>query len=97
VGVSTLEVAAYPGAATALPIDPVEAAGRGEIAAEMFQTRRGKWSRLIEEHITTVDSMLSMIAGRAIFCGEITDEVVLQIRERLGSRVKPSYSAVEGI
>ena len=86
VGVSTLEVAAYPHAATALPIYPVQDAGRGEIAAAKFQTRRGKWSRLIEEHITTADSMLGRIAGRAIFCGEIPDEVVLQIKERLGTK-----------
>jgi len=86
VGISTLEVAAYPYAATGMPVCPIQDAGRGEIAAAMFQIKRGEWRRLIEEHITAVDDLLHIVAGRTIFCGEIPDAVVLQIREKLGSR-----------
>jgi tRNA threonylcarbamoyladenosine biosynthesis protein TsaB len=83
VGVSTLEVEAFPHAAANLPVCPVQNAGRGEIAVALFQTKRGKWCRLVEEHITTVEALLPVIKHRTIFCGRITPETVLQLRERL--------------
>jgi len=86
VGISTLEVEAFPHAATALPICPILNAGRGEIATALFQVRRGKWRRLLEEHITTLDGLLPEIKGRTIFCGKIPHEVALQIEERLGDK-----------
>ena len=49
VGVSTLEVEALPYAATGLPICPILNAGRGEVATALFQSKRGKWQRLVEE------------------------------------------------
>lgn len=86
VGISTLEVEAFPHAATALPICPILNAGRGEIATALFQVRRGKWRRLLEEHITTLDGLLPEIKGRTIFCGKIPHEVALQVEERLGDK-----------
>ncbi len=83
VGVSTLEVEASPYAATTLPICPIQNAGRGEIAVALFQTKRGKWCRLVEEHITTVEALIPEINRRTIFCGRIPPEMVLQLRERL--------------
>ncbi len=85
VGISTLEVEAYPYASTALPICPVQKAGRGDIAAAIFQDKGGKWCRLIEEHITTPDDLLSKIEGRTVFCGTIPHEVLSKVRERLGN------------
>ena len=86
VGVSTLEVTAYPYAATMRPVCPIQDAGRGEIATALFQMKRGEWRRLIEEHITALDDLLRVVDVRTVFCGEIPDDVVLQIRERLGSK-----------
>jgi len=86
VGISTLEVEAWPHAATALPICPILNAGRGEIATALFQIRRGKWRRLLEEHITTLDGLLPEINSRTIFCGKIPPEVVSQLGERLGDK-----------
>ncbi len=51
VGISTLEVEAYPYAFTLLPICPIQNAGRGEIATALFRIKKGKWCRLVEEHI----------------------------------------------
>ena len=42
VGVSSLEVEAYPYAQTALPVCPVFNAGRGEIATATYRHRRGQ-------------------------------------------------------
>ncbi len=86
VGIGTLEVEAYPYAATALPICPIQNAGRGEIATALFQVKRGKWCCLLEEHITTVEGLLPQIKGRTILCGKIPREVVLRLRESLGRK-----------
>lgn len=86
VGISTLEVEAFPYASTALPVCPIQNAGRGEIATALFQTKRGKWCRLVEEHITTVEDLLPELKRRTILCGEIPQEVALQLEERLGRK-----------
>ncbi len=104
VGVGTLEVEAVPYAAAGLPICPIMNAGRGEIATALFQSQHGKWRRVRQEHITTVDVLLSEIAGPTIFCGAITDEVAFRIKQRLGRRTllaagvarRPGYLAQLG-
>ncbi len=83
VGISTLEVEAFPYASTALPICPIQNAGRGEIATALFQTKKGKWCRLAEEHITTVEALIPEIERRTIFCGRIPLAIVPLLRERL--------------
>jgi tRNA threonylcarbamoyladenosine biosynthesis protein TsaB len=86
VGISTLEVEAFPHAASFLPICPILHAGRGEIATALFQMQGEKWQQLIAEHITTIDDLCSEIAARTIFCGEINQEIALQLEKRLGER-----------
>ena len=86
VGISTLEVEAFPYSPTGLPICPILNVGRGEVATALFQTKRGKWSRLIEEHITTIESLVTGIKARTIFCGEITHDIKLQLRAKLGRK-----------
>lgn len=88
VGISTLEVEAFPYAATALPICPIHNAGRGEIATALFQTKRGKWHRVVEEHITTIEKLIPEIKGPTIFCGEIPQQVALQLEEKLGRKAR---------
>lgn len=84
VSISTLEVEAFPFAFTLLPICPILNAGRGEIATALFQVKRGRWRRLLEERIIVVDNLLPEIKGRTIFCGKIPQDVELWLRERLG-------------
>jgi len=93
VGISTLEVEAYPYAITSLTTCPIQNAGRSEIATALFQTKRGKWYRLLEEHITTVNILLPKIKGKTIFCGKIPDEVALQLKRGLGRRALISGGA----
>lgn len=83
VGISTLEVEAFPYAATGLPICPLQNAGRGELATALFQRKRGKWCRLAEEHITTVEKLIPEIKSRTIFCGEIPQNVTFQLNQVL--------------
>lgn len=83
VGVSTLEVEAFPYSSTGLPICPVLNAGRGEVAAALFQNRRGRWSRLVEEHIATIETLVDEVRNRTLFCGEITSDMRLKLEAKL--------------
>ena len=84
VGISTLEVEAYPYSLTALPLCPIHDAGRGEIATALYQWREGRWTRLMEERITTLDDLCSGIKARTLFCGELNPMLHAEIEERLG-------------
>jgi tRNA threonylcarbamoyl adenosine modification protein YeaZ len=86
VGIGTLEAEAFPYAKTGLPICPVQDAGRGEIASALYQLQKGKWRRLIAEHITTVEELCPKIASRTLFCGRFSPHVAQQIEEHLGKR-----------
>ena len=86
VGVSTLEVEAFPYATCGMPVCALLGAGRGEVAAAIFHRRRGKWQRLLEEHITTIEALSLHIAGRTLFCGELSPEVAAHLKKALGRR-----------
>jgi tRNA threonylcarbamoyladenosine biosynthesis protein TsaB len=88
VGISTLEVEASPYAATTLPICPIQNAGRGEIATALFQVKRGKWRRVVEEHITTVEELIPEIKGPTIICGGMQQTGISQLEEKLGRKAR---------
>jgi len=88
VGIGTLEVEAYPYAAAGLPVCPIQNVGRGEIAAALFQKKRGKWLRIVEEHITTLNSLINGVRSQTVFCGRIPDETASQLEEKLGKKAK---------
>ena len=85
VGISTLEVEAYPFAFTKLPLCPIHNAGRGEIATALYQQTDG-WRCLAEEHITTVDALCRQIKRKTLFCGEIPPSVAVQLQQKLDTR-----------
>jgi len=82
IGISSLELEAYQHAQSELPICPVFNAGRGEIAAALYQNKDG-WQRLIPEHITTVEALGSEITGKALFCGEYLAVTADKIKKML--------------
>ena len=93
-GVSSLEVEAYPFAITGLPICPVHNAGRGELAAAIYQTQDGVWKQVKAENITTLDALISETAEKTIFCGELTDTNIEEIETKLkDTAVIPSFAA----
>jgi len=83
VGVSTLAVAAYQQAERALPVCPIFNAGRGEIAAAIYQKRDENWIQLVAEHITTLDALCAQIATKTVFCGDYIPVVAEEIKKRL--------------
>jgi len=85
VGISTLEIEAYPFASTGLLLCAIHNAGREEIAVALYRQDQG-WHRLKEEHITTVDVLCQYIEEKTVFCGEIPPPVIQQLRQTLGER-----------
>jgi tRNA threonylcarbamoyl adenosine modification protein YeaZ len=84
-GISTLEIEAYPFAFTKLLLCPVHNAGRGEIATAFYR-QDGEWRCLEEEHITTVEMLCQRIECETIFCGEIPEPVIQELRWNLGNK-----------
>ncbi len=83
VGISTLEVEAYQHAEIGLPICPIFNAGRGEIAAAMYQRQDNEWHQLATEHITTAEALCSQITTKTIFCGEFIPIIDSLLRKQL--------------
>lgn len=86
IGISTLEAEAYQHAETGLPTCPIHNAGRGEIAAALYQKKRNKWLQLIPERITTIEALCAQITEKTLFCGEyitiIADELKKQLKQK---------------
>ena len=85
VGISTLEVEAYPFAFTKLPLYPIHDAGRTEIATALYQ-QNDDWCCLEKEHITTTEDLCQHIKSEALFCGEIPPSVIQQLQHNLGKQ-----------
>jgi len=86
VGISTLEVEAYQHALHTESICPIFNAGRGEIATALFANKDGKWQKLMDEHITTIDELCSKLKDKTVFCGQITDEIASQLKGIWGEK-----------
>jgi tRNA threonylcarbamoyl adenosine modification protein YeaZ len=86
-GISTLEIEAYPFAFTGLLLCPIHGIGRGEIAVAFYRQERSEWKCLEVEHITTVDVLCGVIREKTVFCGEIPDLVEKELQQKLGEKV----------
>lgn len=86
VGISTLQVEAFPHLTSGLPVCPIHNAGRAEIAVALFQQQGQQSFRLWEEHITTLSEVVGQVTRETIFCGEITIEQTQILRDKLGTK-----------
>lgn len=86
VGVSTLEIEAYAHAMAGLPVCALHDAGRDEIATATYQMKRGKWQRLHEERITTLEELCGQITVKTVFCGELAAPLISELTARLGAK-----------
>jgi len=91
VGISTLEVEAWPFGFSGLLLRPVHDMGRGELAVASFRLQLGIWSRLEAEHIIAPEELLRSVTELTLFCGEVPDG----LRAELGSRF-PESAIVPG-
>ncbi len=98
VGVSTLEIEAYPFAFTGLPLHPIHKAGRDEIATALYQQVDSEWLCLEKEYLTTVDSLCQQTYQKTLFCGEISQDTRSTIQQNLGQRaIIPQAAALSRV
>ncbi|MDO8473356.1 MAG: tRNA (adenosine(37)-N6)-threonylcarbamoyltransferase complex dimerization subunit type 1 TsaB [Dehalococcoidia bacterium] len=94
VGISTLEIEAYPFACTSLPICAIHDAGRNELAVAMFQQVSGQWRTLDQDRLTSLEALCAETSTRTVFCGEMSEQVAERLRLALGdSAVIPGTAA----
>lgn len=86
IGVSTLEMAAYPFRSSHLPVWVVLQAGRGRIITACYGQADDEWQLLVEPHLTNIETLAQQIDKPALCTGEI-DEPAAQILQR-GSEQK---------
>lgn len=86
VGVPTLDVAAYPFAASRMRVCALIPAGRGEHYAAVYRAHRGQWARRGEVSTGSVDDLARTIATDTIFVGEFDEATAQALRDRLGAR-----------
>jgi tRNA threonylcarbamoyladenosine biosynthesis protein TsaB len=97
VGVGRLETDAYQHADYPGPICPIHRAGRGELAWAVYARDGGDWHEVVPPRLSAVDGLLA--AGRrrlkrALFCGEISEEVAERLREVLGRQTLVAEAAM---
>lgn len=86
VGISALEVQAYPYAPTGLLVCPIQDAGRGELAAALYRIEDGSWQQLRPEGITSWEELEELVTRPAIICGDLYPNLAPEIQKRLGAR-----------
>jgi len=85
-GIDTLEAEAYPFGFTGLPIRPVYRAGRDEIATALYRREADGWHCLDETRLTTINAVCRETKRKTIFCGEIPDDMMSGIVQKLGNK-----------
>jgi tRNA threonylcarbamoyladenosine biosynthesis protein TsaB len=94
VGISTLEAEAYQCQYISMPVCAILNAGRGEIAAAIYERRGNDWIRLVAEHITSLESLYALIDRPTVFCGEYASSVMFELKTKLGDKaffVSPAH------
>lgn len=84
VGISTLDVLAYPHAASKLRTCPLLPAGRGEFYAALYQERNRKWARRSPFIVGPLVDICRQIGTHTLFVGEIDPEAEAVLRDLLG-------------
>jgi tRNA threonylcarbamoyladenosine biosynthesis protein TsaB len=86
IGVSTLDVLAYPHAASKQRTCPLLPAGRDEFYAAFYQERNRKWLRRSPYIAATLSELCRQIGAHTLFVGEIDAEAEQTLRDLLGPK-----------
>jgi tRNA threonylcarbamoyladenosine biosynthesis protein TsaB len=84
VGISTLDVLAYPHASSKLRTCPLLPAGRNEFYAALYQERNRKWARRSPFIVGPLVDICRQIGTHTLFVGEIDAEAESTLRDLLG-------------
>jgi len=93
VGVSTMEVEAFPFRSASLPLCPVHGAGREDLAVALFREGPGGWERLWEDQLLSPAKLLSRLPEKVLFCGEIPPHFLDHLEAWEGDTVSPTPNA----
>jgi tRNA threonylcarbamoyladenosine biosynthesis protein TsaB len=89
VGVGRLETDAYQHADYSGSICPIHRAGRGELAWAVYARGASGWREVMPPRLSLPDGLLATgrrRLKRALFCGEISEELAERLREALGQQ-----------
>jgi tRNA threonylcarbamoyladenosine biosynthesis protein TsaB len=86
VGISTLDVLAYPHASSKQRTCPILPAGRGEYYAAFYQERNRKWLRRSPFIVASLPELCRQIGTHTLFVGEIGEEAESTLRDLLGPK-----------
>lgn len=86
VGISTFEAEALQHSSNGLPICPITPAGRGEIAAAVYQPKDGCLIKIKSEYITTVDALCAETTEKTLFCGEAATKLAAELTQKMGDK-----------
>jgi tRNA threonylcarbamoyladenosine biosynthesis protein TsaB len=86
VGISTLDVLAYPHAASKQRTCPLLPAGRSEFYAALYEERKGKWDRRSPYVAATLPELCREMDSHTLFVGEIGPEDEQTLRDILGPK-----------
>ncbi len=84
VGVSTLEVLAFPHAPAKLRVCPLLPAGRAEWYAAFYQERHRVWARRSPFMVGTLAEICRHVGTHTLFVGELDEEAEAALRDLLG-------------
>lgn len=86
VGVSTLDVLAYPHAPSKQRTCPLLRAGRTEWYAAFYQERNRRWMRRSPYIVATLEELCRQIGTHTLFVGELDTEAESLLRDLLGPK-----------
>lgn len=86
VGVSTLDVLAYPHAPSKQRTCPLLPAGRTEWYTAFYQERNRKWQRRSPYIVATLPELCRQIGTHTLFVGEIDADAEATLRDLLGAK-----------
>ncbi len=86
IGVSTLDVLAYPHAPSKLRICPLLPAGRTEWYAAFYQERNRRWMRRSPYIVASLPELCRQIGTHTLFAGELDEDAEATLRDLLGPK-----------
>ena len=84
IGISALDVLAYPFQGIGQPVWAIIQAGRGRAGVACYDHAEEKWTQTTPPTLTTLEKLCDLVTGPAIFVGEIDEREASLLRERLG-------------
>jgi tRNA threonylcarbamoyladenosine biosynthesis protein TsaB len=78
-GIGTLDITAYPHAASRAPIRAFVRAGRGRVVYADYRHRNGRWVRTTDLHNEQFDTIASQLTERTIIVGEMPADLAARL------------------